>query len=110
MGEEFMTCIRGNLNKHRMKAVETAFHEMDSDKSGSISMHEVGTCYDPRTHPEVMSGKLTREEAHKQFIDTMDKDHNGTITKQEFITFFKDISLAFDQDDDFLKFVRGMWR
>jgi len=108
--EEFMVCIRGNLSKPRMKAVETAFGEMDSDKSGECSMHEVSACYDPRTHPEVMAGKLTREEAHQQFIDAMDKDHSGTITKQEFVTFFKDISLAMASDEDFVKFVRGMWR
>lgn len=107
---EFMEAIRGNLTSARGRVVEIAFNEMDVDKSGDISMHEVSACYDARTHPEVLSGKMTREEAHDDFVQAMDKNQDAVISKQEFINFFKDISMAFDNDDDFAKFVRGMWR
>jgi len=107
---EFMVAIRGNLNKSRQKAVEIAFQEMDGDHSGEISLAEINACYDPRTHPQVVAGKMTRDEAHAEFISAMDKDADGVITKSEFLDFFKDISLAFEADEDFTRFVRGMWR
>ena len=57
-----------------------------------------------------MAGKKTREEAHDEFIQALDPDGNKDISKIEFLSFFKDISLAFEVDDDFIKFARSMWR
>ena len=105
-----MIAIRGNLNARRMRVVECAFDEMDGDKSGEISMHEISACYDARTNPEVMAGRKTREEAHAEFIEAMDPDGNSVITKVEFLAFFKDISLCYPEDDGFVNFVRSMWR
>eukprot|EP00658_Telonema_sp_P-2_P008810 TRINITY_DN13330_c0_g1_i1.p1 TRINITY_DN13330_c0_g1~~TRINITY_DN13330_c0_g1_i1.p1 ORF type:complete len:456 (+),score=79.37 TRINITY_DN13330_c0_g1_i1:153-1520(+) len=107
---EFMSALRGNLNSMRMKAVERAFDEIDRDHSGEISIHELQSCYDPRVHPDVLLGKIDREQAMELFISTLDPNSDGTITKQEFLNFFADVSLAFDDDQRFLAHVRGMWR
>jgi len=109
---EFMTAIRGNLNPRRMRVVESAFDEMDSDKSGNITMHEISAAYDAKTNPKVMEGKMTREDAQKEFLEAIDPDGNKDVSKAEFLNFFKDISLMFPDDDDdgFFKFVRAMWR
>lgn len=107
---EFMTALRGNLSSMRMKAVARAFEEMDRDHSGEISLHECKSCYDPRVHPDVLSGKIDREQAMELFISQLDANSDGTITRQEFLNFFTDVSLTYDDDQQFVAHVRGMWR
>lgn len=45
-----------------------------------------------------------------QFTGYLDQNSDGTITKQEFLNFFSDVSLTYDDDQAFLAHVRGLWR
>eukprot|EP00656_Telonema_subtile_P027914 TRINITY_DN3011_c0_g2_i1.p2 TRINITY_DN3011_c0_g2~~TRINITY_DN3011_c0_g2_i1.p2 ORF type:complete len:374 (-),score=111.07 TRINITY_DN3011_c0_g2_i1:169-1290(-) len=107
---EFLTALRGNLNGLRLKAVDIAFEQLDCDCSDYVTLHELQACYDPRVHPQVLEGKMDREQAMEDFLNHLDPNHDEVITRQEFLDFFTDISLSFDDDQQFLNHVRGMFR
>jgi len=102
--------ICGSLNKIRMRLVQLIWHELDDDKSGWTSIHELMRSYNPKDEPLVMQGKIDRNEAQKQFLDRLDKDHDGMITETEFTGFMTDISATCESDEDFTKIARRMFR
>ncbi len=63
---------------------------MDKDGSGVVTLSDLVCVYNTKFHPDVISGKLTHEQAVTQYMsqwDTVDKD--GTITYEEFEEYYK---------------------
>ena len=59
--------------------------------------------YDVSKNPLVLGGKRKPEEIMKEFSAAWDKNTDGTITLQEFIDYYVDISVCVD-DGFFLRF------
>ena len=107
--DEFLTGIRGNLNHRRMKAVTEAYEKLDRDSSGDISLNEIESHYDVTHHPKVMSGEWSRKEALEDFLKQWDANADASVSKEEFIDFFKDVSLGIDENEDFIKCMRNIF-
>ena len=107
---EFFVGIRGDLNDRRARLVRMAFDILDSDGSGLITVDEISQKYDVSYVPEVMSGKVTKEQAYREFMRTWDKDGNGLITYDEFEDYYKEVSASIDGDDYFELMMRNAWR
>jgi len=99
---EFLHGIRGNLNQRRMQAVLDTYEKIDRDQSGNITLNEVEALYDVTNHPKVLSGEWTRQEAVEDFVQMWDSDANGGVTRQEFIDYFRDVSLSMKEDHEFV--------
>jgi len=100
---EFLYGIRGNLNKTRLNAVIEAYEKIDRDSSGLISLNEIEALYDVSNHPKVLSGEWSRREALTDFLKQWDADNSAEVTKEEFLDYFKDVSLGMPDDEDFLR-------
>ena len=80
--DEFIRTLRGEMNEFRQNLVQNVFDKLDIKKSGEISFKELNNKYNAKNHPDVISGKISEEEALKEFIDTFQETYNylcGTV-------------------------------
>lgn len=57
--DEFLLAIRGELNETRKAVVVEAFHKLDRDGSGLLTLLDIRGLYRADRHPDVIQGKRT---------------------------------------------------
>lgn len=104
------------MNERRKKMVELAFRVLDTDASGVVDLNDVKTTYDVRSHPDVMAGRLTPEEALQDFLDTFRaagkrgrRNQSVGITLEDFCDYYSNLSASIDSDDYFELMIRNAW-
>jgi Ca2+-binding EF-hand superfamily protein len=108
--DEFLVGIRGQLNERRKSLVLLAFNVLDLDKSGIITLDEIVKCYNCDKHPEVLSGKKSKGEVFREFLDTFDGgEKDGQVTPDEFCRYYSNVSASIDDDDYFELMIRNAW-
>lgn len=115
--DEFIRTLRGEMNEFRQNLVQNVFDKLDIKKSGEISFKELNNKYNAKNHPDVISGKISEEEALKEFIDTFQETYNylcGTetnniVTIEEFLEYYENVSMTIDEDDYFEYLLNNVW-
>ena len=115
--DEFIRTLRGEMNEFRQNLVQNVFDKLDIKKSGEISFKEINNKYNAKNHPDVISGKISEEEALKEFIDTFQETYNylcGTetnniVTIEEFLEYYENVSMTIDEDDYFEYLLNNVW-
>ena len=115
--DEFIRTLRGEMNEFRQNLVQNVFDKLDIKKSGEISFKELNNKYNAKNHPDVISGKISEEEALKGFIDTFQETYNylcGTetnniVTIEEFLEYYENVSMTIDEDDYFEYLLNNVW-
>ena len=73
--------------------------------------------YNFKNHPDVLSGKISEEEALKEFMDTFQETYNylcGTetndiITIEEFMEYYENVSMTIEEDEYFEFLLNNTW-
>jgi Ca2+-binding EF-hand superfamily protein len=88
-----------------------AFRRLDPSNSGSVPVEELLQIYDASTHPSVVEGRITSEQATQFMLNTFREGNelNGKVAWPEFLDYYKGISLAVPDDDTFELLVRNAW-
>jgi len=107
--DEFLRTIRGPLSARRKKFIGMAYELLDRDGSGVVNMADIEQIYDASQHPDVISGKKTESEVLREFSKQWDKSSDGTITMDEFIDYYTDVSASIDDEDYFELMMRNAW-
>ena len=115
--DEFIRTIRGEMNEFRQNLVQKVFDKLDTKKSGEITFKELNNKYNVKNHPDVISGKISEEEAIKEFVDTFQETYNylcGTetnniITIEEFLEYYENVSMTIDEDEYFEYLLNNTW-
>jgi Ca2+-binding EF-hand superfamily protein len=107
--DEFVRGIRGDMNDFRLTWVKQAFSMLDSDGSGVVDTSEMSRTYDVSQNPAVQTGKITPEEAMRQFMKHYDENMDGRITTDEFVENYQWVSSSIDSDDYFELMMRNAW-
>jgi Ca2+-binding EF-hand superfamily protein len=108
--DEFMVAIRGQINKRREKLIMMAFDTLDRTRDGRITADDAANAFDANHHPEVLAGKMNPKHALGDFLSQFDcLDHDGCITKKEFLEYYKNVSSSIDDDDYFELMIRNAW-
>jgi len=108
--DEFLRAIRGDLNQRRLEMVHMAYDVLDKSGDGLVTIDDIMMAYDASYHPDFQSGRKTKEEVLREFMqvwETHKKD--GIVTKEEFEDYYKDISASIDSDDYFELMIRNAW-
>jgi Ca2+-binding EF-hand superfamily protein len=108
---ELIRGIRGVMNERRLGLVSLAFAVLDKTDDGQVTIEDLQGVYDTSMHPDVISGKITENEALEDFMeqwDTLEKD--GIVTGEEFVEYYKDVSASIDDDDYFELMIRNAWK
>jgi len=109
--DEFLEGVRGEINEKRKKLIMMAFDVIDRDGNGVLEPEDVVDAYDASKHPDVLTGRKTRDEVLAEFLDTFDVggEKDGMVTKDEFTNYYKNISASIDSDDYFELMIRNAW-
>jgi len=106
---EFMTALRGPMSDYRKGLVRMAYQMLDVDGSGVVQFDEIKQLYDVKKHPDVLSGTKTPDMVLQEFIKAWNKDGDTTITFDEFLEYYEDLSAPIDSDDYFELMIRNAW-
>ena len=115
--DEFLMAIRGELNQQRLALVEKAFNMIDRDGSGALDINDIRDSYRADKHPDVIEGKRSEESVLIEFLETFEAHHNlregtendGSVTLDEFVEYYKNISSSIDNDDYFALMMNNSW-
>ena len=107
--DEFLVSLRGEINDRRKQMILLAFAVLDNDKSGNVELNDIVAKYDASKHPDVKAGKRTTESVLQEFLDTFDGNKDGSVTPQEFIKYYENVSSSIDDDDYFELMIRNAW-
>ena len=108
--DEFLSGVRGELNERREQLVLQAFSVLDTTGSGAIEMDDIMQAYSADKHPDVISGKKTKNQVLREFLDTFDQgDKDGKVTPEEFCKYYSNVSASIDDDDYFELMIRNAW-
>ena len=108
--DEFLFGIRGEMNERREQMVLLAFDVLDKDKSGVVDVDDIVGMYNVEGNLEVLSGKKTKNQVLREFLDTFDcGEKDGKVTPSEFKRYYANISASVDLDDYFELMIRNAW-
>eukprot|EP01015_Nassula_variabilis_P006884 TRINITY_DN1523_c0_g1_i1.p1 TRINITY_DN1523_c0_g1~~TRINITY_DN1523_c0_g1_i1.p1 ORF type:complete len:677 (-),score=121.97 TRINITY_DN1523_c0_g1_i1:107-2137(-) len=117
--DEFLRCIRGDMNDFRKGFVRRAFDKLDKNRNGVVTLDDLIGVYDGTKHPEVIKGKKTQDEILGEFLDTFEQHHaiktndfrlkDRTVTFEEFLEYYENISCSIDDDKYFEVMITNAW-
>lgn len=112
--DEFVKSVRGKMNEPRRKLCLKCFRALDNagDGSGFLTIEDIAPYYNAADHPDVKEEKKTEEEVLKEFLDGFEGgngDRNGSVTIDEWISYYEDISSSIDEDDLFGTMLASTW-
>ena len=107
---EFVRGVRGPMtNPRRVEIVQMAFKKLDKTGDGIVNFEDMAKAYDVSKHPDVLSKEKTAQEVYQEFMEDWDKNSDGTITQEEFIDYYGDLSAGIDNDNYFELMIRNAW-
>jgi Ca2+-binding EF-hand superfamily protein len=109
--DEFLVGLRGQLSLARAAVVANAFTKFDTNQNGFINAEDLKGVYCVSSHPKVISGEMTEDEAFLEFLANFaDRNNDGTITREEWCDFYAAVSASVDTDDFFVALLRKAWK
>eukprot|EP00753_Platysulcus_tardus_P007663 PLAT15357.1.p2 GENE.PLAT15357.1~~PLAT15357.1.p2 ORF type:complete len:300 (-),score=129.53 PLAT15357.1:102-1001(-) len=110
--EEMTDLLSVPLEGRRLAIVEASFRLLDRDGCGTITVSDLTGKFNTLKHPGVASGDMTEEEAMKDFLDGFDGrrgDDDGAVTKEEFLSYYADLSSTCPTEDYFVEMMQSAW-
>ncbi|KAL4465956.1 hypothetical protein ABPG74_004193 [Tetrahymena malaccensis] len=118
--DEFVRAVRGSMNKFRLDLVLAVFAKLDRNRNGVIEVDDILGVYDASKHPDVRSRKKTEEEVLGDFLDTFEQHHaiqtannkgrDKSVTVDEFVEYYNNVSASIDDDQYFEHMIRSGWK
>jgi calcyphosin len=109
--DEMLRALRGDLNESRQGWIRKAYDKLDVNKDGLVKLDDIAQLYDVSQHPDVMQGKLSPEQAYRQFMSLWDTQvADGVVTFDEFCDYYRDVSASIDTDEYFGVMMTSAWK
>jgi len=85
--------VRPPMNSLRKSLINQAFDKLDKNGNGILELDDIMNIYDASKHPEVRSGRKTKETVLQEFLETFETKYNlryggqcdGKVTRDEFM-------------------------
>mmetsp|Transcript_19802 Transcript_19802/g.19133 ORF Transcript_19802/g.19133 Transcript_19802/m.19133 type:complete len:378 (+) Transcript_19802:117-1250(+) len=106
---ELLRYLKSGMSLDRKQLVLTAYQRMDHTGEGVITVDAILQNFDFSFHPNVKSGLINPGQAAQEMLDSFQEgvDSEGRVSWQEFLDYFKCISLAVEDDDYFELMIRN---
>ena len=108
--------LSGNMNERRFYFVKKLYYSLNPDINGNINIDTLKKIFNASKHPEVISRKRRSDDLFKEFFDSIDCLKNyrkskslNTLTYEEFLFFYTQISLSYKNDSDFENINLSFW-
>ena len=114
---EFIRALIGKTNDFRRQIIEEVFAKLDKEGKNRVPYEVIRNSYNVDKHPEVLSGKRTKQEVLSRFIDLFEYHFNllnsnkeaDSASLEEFIEFYNYISIFIDNDKYFENLMARVW-
>jgi Ca2+-binding EF-hand superfamily protein len=111
--EEFIKGLAPDLAGPRRAAVESAFRKIDTDGSGVLTVDDIANVYNVKKHPDVAQGRKTEKQVLVEFLSAFEGDSrqrgDGTVTFDEFLEYYTDLSGSIPSEEYFLGMMAQCW-
>lgn len=112
--EEFLRAVRGRLSPARKTLVKKIFDILDKigGERGYLTIDNISGIYSVSKHPAVLAGKMTKEEALQEFLNSFEGtegNRDGKVTLDEWIRHYEEVSASIDSDDYFGTMFASTW-
>ncbi len=121
--EEFIKVLVGNVNENRKKILKQVFDKINEDNGEYITVGQMRNCYNAKESPLVRQNKKNEDEMMAEFMDLIEYHFNLLNERDEesldinqikidfddFIEFYKYISMVIDDDKYFEVMLMGEW-
>ncbi|OHT14604.1 EF hand family protein [Tritrichomonas foetus] len=108
--DEFLYQMAPPLSEERIKWINKAFDKLDVDGSGLVNIADIQAVHNPKTSELVRMGKTTANQIFANLLQSYDQDGDGTITRDEFIDYYREISPSIDTDEYFATMMQSAWK
>lgn len=108
--DEFLYQMAPPLSEERIKWINKAFDKLDVDGSGVVNIADIEAVHNPKTSELVRMGKTTANQIFANMMASYDHDADGTITRDEFIDYYREISPSIDTDEYFAEMMKSAWK
>ncbi len=97
------------MNDYRRDLVDRVFIILDKSASGYANIQEIKNEFNPKRHPDVVSGKKSSDLVLLDFMETFDLHHSlydqrrkdGKVSQAEFVAYYENLSGTIDDDELF---------
>lgn len=108
--DQFLCSIRGEMNKERADVTMAAFAKFDTQGANSIKASDLRVAVNVSSHPKVVSGELTEDEAFLEFLTNFgDKNNDGKVTVVEWVDYYSAVSSSIASDEHFCNLMKVHW-
>jgi len=110
--EEFLNGLRDDLSERRKGMVMKAFHMLDKDNLGQITVSDIRGIYDVSRNPEFLEGRATKEQILVNFLNQFDGargNDDGIVTLDEFMDYYRDVGMSVPSDEYFVQMMESTW-
>ncbi|XP_078272711.1 calcyphosin-2-like isoform X2 [Rhinoraja longicauda] len=108
---QFIQAFVGEMNEFRKAFVRKAYMKLDPNRTGSISVNDISKFYNPKKHPNVLSGESSEQQVQSAFLDTLQQCSASSkeVTYCEFESYYEGLSHGIANDEDFANILRNCW-
>ena len=112
--DDIMNTIADPILDHRKYNIVNKFAKFDTEKKGEVLISLLKEKYNPKGHPDVVIGKISEEEAFKQFCYTLDiycgiRNIKDVINYKQFLEYYNGISSSILDENYFVDILNGVW-
>ena len=112
--DDIINTIVDPIIDSRKYYIVNKFAKLDTEKKGEVLISLLKEKYNPKGHPDVISGKITEEEAFKQFCYTLDiycgiRMLKDVINYKQFLEYYNGISSSILDENYFIDILNGVW-
>lgn len=111
--EEFLNGLRDDLTPRRKNMVLKAFSMMDKSGEGIITVSDICQIYDVSRNPDFIEKRLTKDQILINFLNQFDGargNNDGKVTLDEFLDYYKDLSMSLPSDEYFVQMMESTWQ
>ncbi|EKF28443.1 hypothetical protein MOQ_007807 [Trypanosoma cruzi marinkellei] len=112
VAQQLLRELRGELPPHRLDVVICAFQLLTIEGGGSVDYKDMLSLFkfNVSSLPDVEEGVISCEEAIFDFVNCWPgKNDTSTVTLEDFVAYYTDVSPAIENDERFVTTVQRSW-
>jgi Ca2+-binding EF-hand superfamily protein len=116
---DLIQTIIGQISPQRKIIIKNVFDKFNKDNNGKVSINEIKLLFNPRRHPDTISGKKREGEVFGEFLDDIENYkeylensrgvYDNTFSLEDFINFYNEIGVCIDDDTIFEYMMNNCW-
>nr|AGM32361.1 EF-hand family protein [Coptotermes formosanus] len=109
--DEFLFALAPPLSDSRITWIVKAFDKLDINKDGIVELEDIQAMHAPGSTTKFGKlGTTSIDAVFQNLLRSMDQDGIPTITKEEFINYYRQISPSIDTDEYFTEMMKSSWK